>query len=50
MRKTTFQAAVEAVQVKPGERLSPLHRKLMRSLERREKDQRDRRSRRKAKQ
>lgn len=44
MRRTAFECAFQNVQIKPGQRLSPLHRLIMRSLERREKHRQERRT------
>jgi hypothetical protein len=49
MRRTTMESAFQDVKITPGQRLTPLHRKLERSMERREKFRRQRKSNRPAK-
>ena len=49
MKRTSMESAFQAVQIKPGARLTPLHRTVMRSMERREKFRRHRKTNRPAK-
>jgi hypothetical protein len=44
MGRTAFECAFSAIQVRPGQRLTPLHRTIMRALERREQYRKDRKS------
>lgn len=49
MKRTSMESAFQSIAIKPGEKLSPLHRKVMRSMERREKFRRQRKTNRPAK-
>jgi hypothetical protein len=44
MRQSAFERAFAGVQIKRGEQLTPLHRRVMRSLERRAKFRQQRRT------
>ena len=44
MRRALLESAFQSIQVKPGQPLTPLHRQLLRVLERREKYKQERRN------
>jgi CHASE3 domain sensor protein len=44
MRRTSMESAFQAIQIKPGEKLSSLHRRVMRSMEQREKFRKQRKT------